>query len=120
MALGPNSNAAVADDAAQEMTAQLRRLAAAAAAVSGDDPVAYAEGGTGRSSRDEFSAWMYEECERLEAARQDAIRQGLPRRRTVRCFAPPTTSREKPPPSAIQLWLAPRTACAGCSSTPRN
>jgi HPt (histidine-containing phosphotransfer) domain-containing protein len=76
VALGPNSNAAVADGAAHEMTAQLRRLAAAAAAVSGDDPVAYAEGALAELSR-EFSAWMYEECERLEAARQDAISQGL-------------------------------------------
>ncbi|MGA8616828.1 MAG: Hpt domain-containing protein [Xanthobacteraceae bacterium] len=58
------------------MTAQLQRLAAAAAAVSGDDPVAYAEAALAKLS-DEFSAWMYEECERLEAARQDAVRQGL-------------------------------------------
>jgi HPt (histidine-containing phosphotransfer) domain-containing protein len=71
-----NSNTAIADDAAHEMTAQLRRLAQAAAAVSGHDPVAYAEGALAELSR-EFSAWMYEECERLETARQDAVRQGL-------------------------------------------
>jgi HPt (histidine-containing phosphotransfer) domain-containing protein len=76
VAQGLNANAPAADDAAHEMTAQLRRLAQAAAAVSGDDPVAYAEGALAELSR-EFSAWMYEECERLDAARQDAVREGL-------------------------------------------
>jgi HPt (histidine-containing phosphotransfer) domain-containing protein len=71
-----NSNAAIANGAAEEMTAQLRRLAAVAAVVSGDDPVASAEAALAELSS-EFSAWMYEECERLEAARQDAVRQGL-------------------------------------------
>jgi HPt (histidine-containing phosphotransfer) domain-containing protein len=72
----PNSNAAVADDAAQEMKAQLQRLAAAAATLSGDDPVARAEAALAELSG-EFSAWMYEECERLETARQDVVRLGL-------------------------------------------
>src|SRR5579862_3411326 len=72
----PNSNTAVADDAAHEMTAQLQRLAAIAATVAGDDPVACAEAALAKLSS-EFGAWMYEECERLEAARQDAVRQGL-------------------------------------------
>jgi HPt (histidine-containing phosphotransfer) domain-containing protein len=71
-----NSNAAITNDAAEEMTAQLRRLAAVAAMVSGDDPVASAEAALAELSS-EFSAWMYEECERLEAVRQDAVRQGL-------------------------------------------
>lgn len=76
MAQRLNSNAAIANGAAEEMTAQLRRLAAVAAVVSGDDPVASAEAALAELSS-EFSAWMYEECERLEAARQDAVRQGL-------------------------------------------
>ena len=76
MAQRPNSNTAVADDAAHEMTAQLQRLAAIAATVAGDDPVACAEAALAKLSS-EFGAWMYEECERLEAARQDAVRQGL-------------------------------------------
>jgi HPt (histidine-containing phosphotransfer) domain-containing protein len=72
----PNSNPAIDDDAAHEMTVQLRRLAEAAAAVGGDDPVSCAEAALAELSND-FGAWMYEECERLEAARQDAVRLGL-------------------------------------------
>jgi HPt (histidine-containing phosphotransfer) domain-containing protein len=73
----PNSNPAGADDAANEMTAQLRRLAKAAAATLGaDDPVESAEAALAELSS-EFGAWMYEECERLEAARQDVVRLGL-------------------------------------------
>jgi HPt (histidine-containing phosphotransfer) domain-containing protein len=72
----PNSNPATGDDTVHEMTAQMRRLAEAAAALSADDPVEGAEAALAQLSS-EFSAWMYEECERLEAARQDVVRQGL-------------------------------------------
>jgi HPt (histidine-containing phosphotransfer) domain-containing protein len=72
----PNSNPAAADDSVQEMTAQLQRLAKAAAALSADDPVENAEAALAELSS-EFGAWMYEECERLEAARQDVVRLGL-------------------------------------------
>jgi HPt (histidine-containing phosphotransfer) domain-containing protein len=75
----PNSNPAIDDDAAHEMTVQLRRLAEAAAAVDGDDPVGCAEAALAKLSSD-FGAWMYEECERLDAARQDAVRLGLNQR----------------------------------------
>ena len=39
MAQRPNTNTAINDDAAHEMTVQMRRRAEAAAAVGGDDPV---------------------------------------------------------------------------------
>jgi HPt (histidine-containing phosphotransfer) domain-containing protein len=71
-----NSNPAINDDAAHEMTVQMRRLAEAAAAVSGDDPAGCAEAALAKLSSD-FGAWMYEECERLDAACQDAVRLGL-------------------------------------------
>ena len=76
MAQRPHSIPAPADDAAQEMAAQLRRLAKVAAGLSTDDPVEGAEAALAELSS-EFGAWMYEECERLEAARQDVIRLGL-------------------------------------------
>jgi HPt (histidine-containing phosphotransfer) domain-containing protein len=72
----PNTNTAINDDAAHEMTVQMRRLAEAAAAVGGDDPVGCAEAALAKLSSD-FGAWMYEECERLDAACQDAVRLGL-------------------------------------------
>jgi HPt (histidine-containing phosphotransfer) domain-containing protein len=71
-----NTNASIDGDAAHEMTVQMRRLEEAAAAVGGDDPVACAEAALAKLSSD-FGAWMYEECERLEAALQDAVRLGL-------------------------------------------
>jgi Hpt domain len=41
-----------------------------------DDPVARAEAALEQLSKD-FVAWMQAECERLEAARQEVIRQGF-------------------------------------------
>jgi HPt (histidine-containing phosphotransfer) domain-containing protein len=49
---------------------------AIATAVTADDPVARAETALLHLSN-EFGAWMHAECERLEAARQAAIRGGL-------------------------------------------
>jgi HPt (histidine-containing phosphotransfer) domain-containing protein len=72
----PSSNAAADGDESHQMTVQLQRLAAAAAALNDDDPVAYAEMALAKLSS-EFGAWMYEECERLEMARQEAVRLGL-------------------------------------------
>jgi len=46
-----------------------------AAAVS-DDPVARAEAALGQLAG-EFRTWMYDECERLEAAREDVVHHGL-------------------------------------------
>ncbi len=45
-------------------------------AVTGDDPVARAETALAKLSS-EFGTWMLAECERLEAARQDVMRQGF-------------------------------------------
>jgi HPt (histidine-containing phosphotransfer) domain-containing protein len=41
-----------------------------------DDPIARAEAALGKLSS-EFSDWMQSECERLDAARQDVVRQGF-------------------------------------------
>ena len=41
-----------------------------------DDPVARAEAALAQLSKD-FAEWMQAECERLEAARQDVMRQGF-------------------------------------------
>jgi HPt (histidine-containing phosphotransfer) domain-containing protein len=46
------------------------------AAIVSDDPVARAEAALGQLAG-EFTAWMYDECERLEAAREDVVRHGL-------------------------------------------
>jgi HPt (histidine-containing phosphotransfer) domain-containing protein len=45
----------------------------------GDDPVARAEAELEKLAG-EFTAWMYDECERLEAAREDVVRHGLSQR----------------------------------------
>jgi HPt (histidine-containing phosphotransfer) domain-containing protein len=45
-------------------------------AVPGDDPVGRAETALAKLSS-EFGTWMLAECERLEAARQDVMRQGF-------------------------------------------
>jgi HPt (histidine-containing phosphotransfer) domain-containing protein len=45
-------------------------------AVAGDDPVGRAETALAKLSN-EFGAWMRAECDRLEAARQDVMRQGF-------------------------------------------
>ena len=52
------------------------RKAIAPPRLSDDDPVACAEAALAELPR-EFRAWMYEECERLEAARQDVRREGM-------------------------------------------
>jgi HPt (histidine-containing phosphotransfer) domain-containing protein len=72
----PNSSAPIDGDDAHQMTAQLQRLAEVVTAAGDDDPVASAEAALAKLSND-FGAWMYEECERLEAACQDAVRLGL-------------------------------------------
>jgi HPt (histidine-containing phosphotransfer) domain-containing protein len=46
------------------------------AAIGSDDPVARAEAAMEKLAG-EFTAWMYDECERLEAAREDVVRHGL-------------------------------------------
>jgi HPt (histidine-containing phosphotransfer) domain-containing protein len=46
------------------------------AAIASDDAAARAEAELGRLAG-EFTAWMYDECERLEAAREDVVRHGL-------------------------------------------
>jgi HPt (histidine-containing phosphotransfer) domain-containing protein len=46
------------------------------AAIVNDDPVARAEAALEQLAGD-FTAWMYDECERLEAAREDVVRHGL-------------------------------------------
>ena len=85
-----------------------------------DDPVARAEAALAGLSC-EFSTWMQSECERLEKARAGhQARWALPKRRTTSCSAPPTTSRAKPPPSAIRKSPALPKACAGCSSIRRT
>ena len=55
------------------------RKAVALAAAGDDDPVARAEAALFQLSS-EFGAWMHSECERLEAARQDARHQGITER----------------------------------------
>jgi HPt (histidine-containing phosphotransfer) domain-containing protein len=57
---------------------ELRKVVAPAAEVD-DDPVARAEAALVLLSS-EFAAWMQPECERLEAARQDVMRQGFTER----------------------------------------
>jgi len=52
------------------------RKAIATAAEGDEDPVARAEAALSQLST-EFAGWMHSECERLEAARQDARRLGL-------------------------------------------
>jgi HPt (histidine-containing phosphotransfer) domain-containing protein len=54
---------------------ELRRVVAPATDAN-DDPVARAEAALAQLSG-EFSTWMQTECERLEAARQDILRQGV-------------------------------------------
>jgi HPt (histidine-containing phosphotransfer) domain-containing protein len=44
--------------------------------VAGDDPVGRAESALAKLSS-EFGSWMQAECERLEAARQDLMREGF-------------------------------------------
>ena len=44
--------------------------------IVGDDPLARAEATLGQFA-DEFTTWMCDECERLEAAREDVVRGGL-------------------------------------------
>jgi HPt (histidine-containing phosphotransfer) domain-containing protein len=46
------------------------------AAIGSDDPVARAEAAIEKLAG-EFTAWMYDECERLEAAREEVVRHGL-------------------------------------------
>jgi len=46
------------------------------AATVSADPVARAEAAL-KKLADEFTTWMYDECERLDAAREDAVRHGL-------------------------------------------
>jgi chemotaxis protein histidine kinase CheA len=58
-------------------TAQYRPPEAATVAANvSDDPVARAETALEQLSG-EFNAWTYDECERLEAAREDVVRHGL-------------------------------------------
>jgi HPt (histidine-containing phosphotransfer) domain-containing protein len=57
---------------------ELRKVLAPAGDVS-DDPVARAEAALAELSS-EFSGWMDAECDRLEAARQDAKRDGFTRK----------------------------------------
>jgi len=52
------------------------RKAVTASADGNDDPVARAEAALVQLSS-QFAAWMHAECERLEAARQDVVRQGF-------------------------------------------
>jgi HPt (histidine-containing phosphotransfer) domain-containing protein len=52
------------------------RKAIAPAQAGGDDPVARAEAALDALAG-EFSAWMHAECERLEAARREARREGM-------------------------------------------
>ena len=46
------------------------------AAIVSDDPIGRAEAALGKLA-DEFTIWMYDECERLEAAREDVVLHGL-------------------------------------------
>jgi HPt (histidine-containing phosphotransfer) domain-containing protein len=46
------------------------------AAIGSDDPAVRAEAALERLAG-EFAAWMHDECERLEAAREDAVHRGL-------------------------------------------
>ncbi len=61
------------------------RKAVAPAGISDDDPVARAEAALVLLSS-EFGAWMQSECERLEATRQDAARQGFTERTHAALF----------------------------------
>ena len=118
MAQRKNSNPSVGNDADHEMITPLHGCAAAAAAVA-----ATIRWHTPRrrwhSSRASSAPGCTPNASASKRRGRTLSARDSPRRRTTSCFAPPTTSRAKPPPSAIQLWPAPRTACAGCSSTPR-
>ena len=78
MASRKDQSASVATYADHEVIvpAHSLRNAVTAAAASDDDPVAQAEAALAQLSS-EFGAWMHAECERLEAARQTAAREGF-------------------------------------------
>jgi len=81
-----------------------------------DDPVARAEEALATISGD-FSAWMHDECARLDAARRKVKSSGLSKQTRQELSSPPTTSRAIPARSDIRKWPQPPTACAGCWST---
>jgi HPt (histidine-containing phosphotransfer) domain-containing protein len=54
----------------------IANLAERNAATISDDPIAWAEAALQKLAG-EFTVWMYDECERLEAAREDAVHHGL-------------------------------------------
>jgi HPt (histidine-containing phosphotransfer) domain-containing protein len=66
------------DTAAQRMhlNPAVSAYAERAGEIVSDDPVARAEAALGKLAG-EFTAWMYDESERLEAAREDVVRHGL-------------------------------------------
>jgi chemotaxis protein histidine kinase CheA len=78
MARRKDDNPSVATYADHEVItpAHPLRKAVAPATDANDDPVARAEAALAQLSG-EFSTWMQTECERLEAARQDILRQGV-------------------------------------------
>ena len=80
-----------------------------------DDPVARAEEALATISGD-FSAWMLDECARLDAPAARSRAAAYPNKPARSCSSPPTTSRAMAR-SDIRKWPQPPTACAGCWST---
>jgi hypothetical protein len=66
-------------------TSKLRKLVRAAAPDDKDDPVARAEQALAQISG-EFSTWMNDECERLDAARRKAHENGLDKKTCQELF----------------------------------
>ena len=83
-----------------------------------EDPITRAEKALAALSP-EFGAWMDSECERLDGARRDILRDGFTDATKEALFALRMTSRAKRQPSAIRQWRWRPRAFAGSSSTRR-
>ena len=84
-----------------------------------DDPVARAEAALAELA-DEFTDWMHAECERLEAARQDAKRDGFSNTTHDALFRAAHDIKARPRLSATRPSTSSPPACAACLNIRRT